>query len=141
MNIIELQSHHEFALLYKLIAQLNSKMSEKQFHSLLKEMLPKGYRCIVAVEGNAYVGAAGFWTGTKFWCGRYMEVDNLVVDAHRRGENIGQQLMRWLEVEAQRLGCQLVGLPVYTHNQSAQRFYYREGYGIEGFYFTKWYLS
>ncbi|WP_235826627.1 GNAT family N-acetyltransferase [Acidithiobacillus ferridurans] len=40
---------------------------------------------------------AGIWLGTRFWCGRYLDVDNVIVDPQYRGVGIGQQLMDWVE--------------------------------------------
>ena len=37
------------------------------------------YELVGAFNGGTLVGLAGAWVATKIWCGRYLEIDNLVV--------------------------------------------------------------
>jgi GNAT superfamily N-acetyltransferase len=133
----EIIAREEWASLYPLVRQLNPDLKKKQFSSLLKEMLKYGYRCIGAYRGGKLVGAMGLWTGHRFWCGKYIEVDNLVVDLNQRSAGIGKKMQDWLDLEAQRLKCRLVIADSYTHNHASHRFYLRERYIIKGYCFVK----
>ena len=137
MHIIELKTDAEFEKIYPLIQQLNADMTRAQFDERLREMRAIGYRCIAAVKDDTYVGISGFWQGTRFWCGRFIDFDNVVVDEAHRGSQIGAQLITWVEEEAKRLGCEQVGLDCYTTHHQAHRFYFREGYIIKGYHFIK----
>jgi len=135
--IRELRLPKEAHLLYPFIKQLNPDIRKIQFNQYLKEMLPLGYRCIAAFAGKKAVGACGIWVSSRFWCGKYMEVDNVVVDLSQRNLGTGKLMMDWVEKEAKRTKCKLVIADSYTHNTASHRFYFRERYIIKGFCFVK----
>jgi GNAT superfamily N-acetyltransferase len=137
MNIIELKSAGEFSLAYPLLNQLNPTLSESEFNRRLKNMLARGYRCIAMVEDGKYLGVCGFWHGTRFWCGDYIDLDNVVVDEKLRSRNIGKKLLDWVEELARKLKCELLICDAYVTSNSAHRFYFREGYIIKGYHFIK----
>jgi GNAT superfamily N-acetyltransferase len=137
MSIIELKTPTDFTPAYPLIRQLNPAMSEEAFAACVLKMLPQGYRCIAWQEGSTYRGLCGFWQGTRFWCGDFIDLDNVVVDEQARGSGIGKKLLDWVEAEARRLGCQQLGLDCYTTSHDAHRFYFRQGYIIKGYHFIK----
>ncbi len=137
MKIVELKTLPDLRRIYPLIKQLNPKLSKAQFNARLKEMLAADYRCIAAVEGAKILGVAGFWIFTRFWCGRYIEPDNVVVDKKLRSRGVGKKLMVWIEAEAKRQKCDILYLTAYTHNHASHRFYLRERYIVRGFVFTK----
>ncbi len=137
MKIVELKTPAEMARTYPLIRQLNPDLSKTVFTRRLQIMVKNGYRAIAAVEGKKILGTSGFWTGTRFWCGDYIEPDNIVVDQSQRSKGVGKLLMQWMEKEAKRLTCDIVMMDSYTHNTASHRFYFREGYIIKGFCFVK----
>ncbi len=137
MPIIELKTTADFAPALRLLKQLNPTMTKQKFASCLKKMLPQGYRCIAYVEKGKYVGICGFWHGTRFWCGDFIDLDNVVVDEKIRSKGVGKKMLDWVEKEAKRLKCDQLGLDCYTTHHAAHRFYFREGYIIRGYHFTK----
>jgi GNAT superfamily N-acetyltransferase len=137
MPIIELKTKEDFAPAFALVKQQNPGITRKIFDARLKKMLPQGYRCIAWKEKNAYLGLCGFWTGTRFWCGNFIDLDNVIVDAKVRSKGIGKKLVAWVEKEARKLGCDQMGLDAYTTSHAAHRFYFREGYIIKGYHFIK----
>lgn len=137
MKIVELKSQESLKRIYPLIRQLNPTLTKAQFNARLESMRAANYRCIVAQKGAKILGAAGFWEFTRFWCGRYIEPDNVVVDKTVRSKGVGRKLMQWIEKEARRRKYDMVWLTAYTHNHRSHRFYLREGYIIRGFVFTK----
>lgn len=137
MKIVELKTTESLGRIYPLIKQQNPWMTKARFAAALKDMTGKNYRCIAAVEGAKILGIAGFWQATRFWCGRYIEPDNVVVDKKYRSKGIGRKLMRWIEAEARRQKCEMVWLAGYTHSHAVHRFYLRERYNIKGFVFAK----
>ena len=137
MKIVELKTPVEMQRIYPLIKQLNPGLTRAEFTDRLKEMMAQNYRCIMATEGAKILGTAGFWQATRFWCGRYMEMDNVVVDRRFRNKGIGALLVRWVEKEARRRKCRLVMAASYAHNTASHRFYFRERYIILGYCFVK----
>ena len=137
MPIIELKKSADFALAYPLLGQLNPALGKAQFQSRLIKMRAQGYRCIAYVEKGTYLGLCGFWHGTRFWCGDFIDLDNVVVDEKVRNKGIGKKMVDWVEREAKRLQCDQLGLDCYTTHHAAHRFYFREGYIIKGYHFIK----
>jgi GNAT superfamily N-acetyltransferase len=50
---------------------------------------------------------------------------------------VAAALLRWLEARARVEGCPTITLHSATHRDRAHRFYFREGYRILAFHFTK----
>jgi GNAT superfamily N-acetyltransferase len=139
LNVIlrELAFPSDAAMLFALIKQLNPDITKNAYNQILNSILPLGYRVLGAFKGNKLVGACGIWTASRFWCGKYIEVDNFVVDKNQRNAGIGKRLMDWVEEEAKHAKCQIIMADSYTHNTASHRFYFRENYIIKGFCFVK----
>jgi GNAT superfamily N-acetyltransferase len=136
--IKEIKTVSEWRAIYPLIRQLNPDITRPRFDQLLKSIRAQGsYRCVGAYRGKKLVGTLGIWTGTRFWCGKYMEADNVVVDQKLRNAGIGRALFKWLDKEAKRLNCDIVMADSYTRNHASHRFYFRERYVILGYCFVK----
>lgn len=95
------------------------------------------YHIYGAFDGETLVGLAGAWIATKIWCGRYLEIDNLVVAPEGRGSGVGSMLIQHLEALAVRHDCKIVVLDSYTANHPSHRLYHRLGFEIWGFHFVK----
>ncbi len=95
------------------------------------------YQLIGAFAGDKLVGVVGVWIATKIWCGRYLEIDNLVVDPTHRSSGIGSLLVRHLETLAHESDCRIIVLDSYAANRPSHRLYHRLGYEIWGFHFVK----
>ena len=106
-----------------------------RLHTLLGDH--SHYELIGAFVAEKLVGVAGAWIATKIWCGRYLEIDNLVVHPAQRSAGIGARLILHLENVAKDRGCQVVVLDSYTSNHPSHRLYHRLGFEIWGFHFVK----
>jgi len=127
----------EFPLILPLIESHNPKIEPAELHRRLEVMRRHDYHCIAAFLDSHIVGVAGYWLGARFYCGEYMDVDNVVVNADLRSQGIGSKMMDWLHAKAAELGCRMVVLDSYVTYAGAHRFYFREGYQILGFHFTR----
>lgn len=127
----------EMPTLYPLIKQLNPTITRRQFGIYLDAALDEGYRCFGGFQGKKMVAACGAWVMTRFWCGKFMEVDNVVVDKALRNSGLGKVLLDEVEKIAKSEGCKMMLAASYTHNTASHRFYFREKYIIRGFVFTK----
>ena len=127
----------EFPRILPLIEKHNAKIDPAELRRRLEVMLPHGYHCIAAFDGEHIVGVAGYWLGARFYCGEFMDVDNVVVEESMRSAGIGAKLMDWLHAKAAELGCKVVVLDSYVTYVGAHRFYFRQGYEILGFHFSR----
>lgn len=123
------------ALLGQLNPEIPREVLEQRFSTILAEH--PHYRIFGAFEDGQLAAVAGVWIATKIWCGRYLEIDNLVVDAGRRSSGLGSALMKHLEALAIEEKCNIGVLDSYTSNHASHRLYHRLGFEIRGFHFIK----
>lgn len=135
--IREITAQEEWVAMYALIKQQNKDMTRKDYNSLLKEMRARGYRALGAFDGAKLVGVMGFWVSYRFWCQKYIDIDNVIVDQSHRNRGIGKKLLTRIEKEGKRQNCDMAMLDSYVTAHQAHRFYYREGYVALGYHFTK----
>lgn len=129
--------YDRMASILPLIAELNPDLPAETLERRLTEMLERGYRCVAArIPGGEIVGVAGFWTGCRFWCGRYIDADNVIVSEDYRNRGVGAALMDWIHAEGRRMGCAVAVLDSYVTFVDAHRFYERMGYEKVGYHFT-----
>ncbi len=121
--------------LYPLIRQLSPGVPEARYVHFLDDMLAHGYRMAAVFEDGACIGLSGFWVSTKIYSGRYMELDNVVIDAAHRSRGIGKMLYDFLLDIALQEGCEIIMLDAYLENEKAHAFYEREGFVKRGYHF------
>lgn len=109
--------------IYPLIVQLNPELEFSIFSRYLSEMLSQNYFILGAYDGEKLVGITGCWIATKFYCGKYLEIDNFVIDASYRNQALGSKLMDAVFKEAEHQNCEAVTLNAYIWNEDAHRFY------------------
>jgi GNAT superfamily N-acetyltransferase len=123
-----------------LLAQLNSDSTLEDLRDRLATIRREHPHYFLAGAFSAsgeLLGVAGMWAGTKIWCGKYLEIDNFVLDQSCRSQGIGRHFMEWIEHFAAEQGCKLLTLDSYVSNHPSHRFYHRHGYEIWGFHFVK----
>ena len=122
-----------------LLTQLNPEtpaaLVAERLHTLLAEH--PHYELFGAFSAGKLVGVAGAWIATKIWCGRYLEIDNLVVDPGQRSTGVGTLLIQHLEALARQQDCKIIVLDSYAANRSSHRLYHRLGFEIWSFHFIK----
>ena len=121
----------------QLITQLSPQLSADTYNSLLHDMVPHNYFQVVIMDGEMAIGVSGYWICTKLYSGKYLEIDNFVIDEGHRSKGAGKLLLDWIQEEARLNGCATVMLDAYVENFKAHRFYYREGFIARGFHYMK----
>ena len=123
---------------FPIINQFYSKMDIKTYESYIDEMLiGNNYYMIAAYVKDRLIAVASYWILTRFYCGRYVQIGNMVVDKNHRNLNIGKILVNYIEKEGRKRGCKKFILDSYTENKKSHSLYFREGFYIEGFHFMK----
>lgn len=136
-RIAELVTIEEMLKNYDLLAQLSPQVSREAYESMVNEMKAQGYRMVGVFDGERCIGMSGFWIATKFYSGKYIELDNVVIDKDHRGRGVGKLLCDWVVSEGRKAGCQTAMLDAYVENKDAHRFYFREGFVLRGFHFLQ----
>jgi GNAT superfamily N-acetyltransferase len=133
----EISSLEEMIALFPLVKQLTGSLTKKKYEVMLKDMLAHDYKMVGAFIERKCVGLSGFWISTKIYSGKYVEIDNLVIDKENRSSGIGKLLCNWIIKKAKKEGCETAMLDAYLENDKGHKFYFREGYRIRGFHFIK----
>ncbi len=79
----------------------------------------------------------GFRTLFDFVHGKHLYVDDLVTAEKHRSKGIGATLLQWAETEATNTGCRGLRLCTGIQNDTAKRFYEREGWHLRAVAFKK----
>lgn len=135
--IVRKLEEDELPLIWPFISEANPKMTRETFDARLKEMVELGYSCLAAFDGETIAGITAYWYGVQFWCGPYMELDNVRLHPDYRGKGVGGMLLGEVERIGRERGAELTWLKSYTHNTPAHKFFHRHDYWIQGFIFRK----
>ena len=138
MQIIELTTKEAMLEQPPIIQHLYADFTLEKYESLLNEMLSINYKQLIIKENNETIGLAGFWIATKLWCGRYLELDNVIVYPNHRSKGIGKVITEYLVQKAIDNDCTMAVLDAYTTNFAAQKFYMNHGFVPKGFHFVKY---
>ena len=109
----------------------------EKYESYLVEMIPHNYKEVAVFENEICVAVSGFWSGTKLWSGKYIEIDNFIVHPDHRSKGLGKMMTDYVDALAKETGCTMIVLDAFTGNFTAHRFYYNQGYVPKGFHFLK----
>jgi GNAT superfamily N-acetyltransferase len=123
-----------FALMRELRPHLTD---EAAFAEQIARQYAQGYRLLGAYLGERVVGLIGYRAMENTVYGRFVYVDDLVIDTGERQRGLGAFLITTVRNEARRLGCQHLVLDTGLHMALAQRFYFRQGLLARGMHFVQ----
>jgi GNAT superfamily N-acetyltransferase len=103
----------------------------------LDQMFGEGARIVHLVDEGVPCALAVWRLFHTTYCGRRLEVEDLVTASAARSRGHGATLLAWLEARARAEGCQTITLHSATHRDRAHRFYVRERFSILGYHFSK----
>ena len=137
-TIRKLESGGERENMYPLILLRRPDLSKQEFLQMLEEMIAEDYICIGAFdEDNKCVGIGGYYIQTRFYLGKTIQVENLVIAPEFRDKGVGSALIKWIEEKGREQNCVVCVLNNSSSNHAAHKFYHREGYSIDCFHFIK----
>ena len=115
--------------------QLHPDYRDKMAILDLEEVRDYNGKCFLAIEEDK---AIGLIMGTippydendylDYKCPKRGEITELVVSSKARSNGIGQQLMSKMEEHFKSVGCEYIIIDVFAYNESAIRFYDKQGY-------------
>lgn len=121
-----------------IVAAFNKKLTT----SLVRERFERiftypTYLCFGVFVGQELAGVCGAWITERVYCGKQLELDNLVVAEAYRSKGLGKVLMNYLEDYTNQHGFETIELNTYVSNAGSHKFYFEHGYHILGFHFQK----
>lgn len=134
IRIAEVDS--ELELVGSLLIQLRPSYDLHTIISQVRAQQKRGYTVAYIKDDGQAICAAGFVIETGLAWGKYMYIEDLVTDAHRRSSGLGKVMLDWLKSHAQKNDCDQIHLDSGVQNFSAHRFYLREGFNIASHHFS-----
>lgn len=123
-----------FAVMQQLRPHLKDASS---FAEQVRRQRQNGYRLLAAREHGKVLGLAGYRLTENTLYGRFIYVDDLVVDASLQRRRLGEQLLDRVRNETRALGYRWLVLDTGMHKALAQRFYFRQGLLPLGMHFSQ----
>ncbi|HEY4110586.1 GNAT family N-acetyltransferase [Puia sp.] len=118
--------------------KLHPAMDPKKVRAYLTEMfdLPT-YHCFGLWQAGKLVAMSNGWITVRFYSGKQLEVDNVIVDPTLRSQGVGKYFFACIQDWAHQHECKTIELNTFVQNSKSHKFYYNEGYAILGFHFQK----
>ena len=128
MELKELISKEEMLQNFDLIREMYPSITLEEYSNELDIMLPHNYGQVAIYDGTTCAGLTGYWVGSKLWCGKYMELDNVVVSSEYRSQGIGDRLFKHMEQKAKDLDCTMLSLDSNTATSNAHNLFYEQNF-------------
>ena len=110
---------------------------DADYPAQIERMFDEGARLVQLVD-EGEVRGIGLWRMFETtYCGRRLEIEDLVSSEAHRSRGYGAALLRWFDDRAVELGCPTTTLHSAVHRDRAHRFYFRESFHILGFHFSR----
>lgn len=113
---------------------ITSDYREKYFEKTMNEVRENEGKIFLALEENNILGLIVGLINNEgestydFEAPKRGRVTELVVSKNSRANGIGKQLLKKIEEYFISVGCKGVLIDVFAYNESAQKFYYKNGY-------------
>lgn len=121
-------SEQDIDACYILMRQLRPHLaSVSEFVDRWRLQARQGYRILGLWTDGGPTALAGFRIQENFIHGRFLYVDDLIVNDTERSRGHGARLIERLTAEARATGCRKLVLDTALDNVLGHRFYYRQG--------------
>ena len=134
MHVKELTTIDEMLTVYDVQAQMYTDMTRAKYEEIIPQRIADGYRMLGVFDGDTCICTAGFWIGVRFYCGKFIQLDNMVADEQHRAKGAGKAVVDWIKELGKKEGCNRILIDTYVENFDAHRFFYREGFIIRGYH-------
>lgn len=122
----------------RLTQNINPNISVDILEKRLEQMfrLPN-FICFGFFMNSKLIGVSNGWISIHFYCGKRLELDNVIIDATHRSQGLGQKFIDKIEQYAIENKFDTVELNTYVGNSKSHKYYFNAGYSILGFHFQK----
>ncbi|MFL9863388.1 GNAT family N-acetyltransferase [Paraburkholderia fungorum] len=138
LRFVHLDTPDSLLSAFDVMRQLRPHLTDAHsFAAQVARQHAEGYRLLAASDAGSVVGLAGYRTLTNLLYGRFVYVDDLVVDGRLQRGGIGAELLDAVRRIAREAGCAQFVLDTGLHMPLAQRFYFRNGLLARGMHFVE----
>ncbi|HTL89787.1 MAG TPA: GNAT family N-acetyltransferase [Leptolyngbya sp.] len=129
------ESDSQILKCFSTLSQLRPQLQQETFLDQVRRQQQGGYRLAFIDEEAQVIAVAGFRISERLACGRFMYVDDLIVDQTMRSQQYGQHLFDWLIHYATQHQCKALDLDSGVQRFEAHRFYLRQRMSISSHHF------
>ncbi|MDQ0667922.1 MULTISPECIES: GNAT family N-acetyltransferase [unclassified Pseudomonas] len=138
VEFVHIESDADCLACFAVMQQLRPKLEDPHaFVQQIQRQRETGYRLLAARENGQVLGLAGYRLTENLLYGRFIYVDDLVVDASLQRRRLGARLLDEVRQHTRRLGYRYLVLDTGMHMALAQRFYFRQGLLPLGMHFSQ----
>ncbi len=135
MSIKLAESDFQILGCFPVISQLRPHLEQDNFVEQIRYQMKEGYQlAFLEVEKQA-VAVAGFRISNCLASGKFLYIDDLVVE-FKRSHSYGQQLFQWLIEYARNHECKHLSLDSGVQRFAAHRFYLMQRMNITSHHFS-----
>ena len=127
----------ELLTAYKVVSQLRTSLSYKEFEDLIYDMRDMEYKMIGIMDGETLITYAGVAVSTNLYNKRHLYVYELVTDEKYRGKKYGKMMLDYLHDYAKMGMCENIVLSSGFEKVEAHKFYENNGFSKKSFVFLK----
>ncbi|MEH1811801.1 MAG: GNAT family N-acetyltransferase [Nostoc sp.] len=136
MSIQLAESDFQILGCFPVISQLRPHLEQDNFVEQVRYQMKEGYQlAFLEVEQQA-VAVAGFRISNCLALGKFLYIDDLVVDELKRSHSYGKQLFQWLIEYARNHDCKHLSLDSGVQRFAAHRFYLMQRMSITSHHFS-----
>jgi len=118
-----------------LLGQLNPKKDLRTIDALLNLMNESSnYNCFALFENDNLIGISSGWTTVRIYCGKQLELDNVIIDAKIQSKGYGRHFIHAIKKWANENMYQSIGLNTYVENSRSHKFYFNQDFKVLGFH-------
>lgn len=121
---------------FPVMVQLRPQLQAQGFVAQIRRLAAGGFLLAGVEVDRTVVAVAGFRLTKNLSRGRFVYVDDLVVDGAWRSRGYGQALLDWLVDYATRHHCTAVELDSGVQRFAAHRFYFQQRMVISAHHFS-----
>jgi GNAT superfamily N-acetyltransferase len=136
MSIQLAESDTQILSCFPTLSQLRPHLEQDKFLDQVHRQQKQGYQIVFIEVENRAVAVAGFRVSESLFAGKFMYVDELVVDEKVRSKQHGQNIFNWLIAYAKQQGCVQLTLDSGVQRFDAHRFYLRQRMNIVSHHFS-----
>jgi GNAT superfamily N-acetyltransferase len=130
----ELKTIKEMLSVFDVLSHMYPSMTKEEYDSITPDRVKDGYRMLGVFDGEKCVCTGGFWISYRFYCGKFIQLDNMVTIPKYRSKGVGKLITDQIKNIGKTEGCAKVLIDTYVENFEAHRFFFREGFIIRGYH-------
>ncbi|MBC1219580.1 GNAT family N-acetyltransferase [Nostoc sp. UCD121] len=121
---------------FPVISQLRPHLEQTKFVEQIRYQMKEGYQIVFLEVEKQAVAVAGFRISNCLALGKFLYIDDLIVDELKRSHSYGKQLFQWLIEYAKNHDCKHLSLDSGVQRYAAHRFYLMQRMSITSHHFS-----